>query len=160
MPTRNEMLVRASVFIPLIADSLAWVSDEDDDHDDLLQPPLLQCLAILHSVMMTTMTRLPRTDSKVARLCMSSTRSRPRTTWTGKVVSCSARLNRSGMLADCVTCVGREDAFITRALLAQLAQRLHGHQQIVLGGGGGGGEEDEDGEATILLNNDEGCNVM
>ncbi|KAF2438781.1 WD40 repeat-like protein [Karstenula rhodostoma CBS 690.94] len=56
---------------------------------------------------------------------------------------------------------GREDAFITRALLAQLAQRLHGHQQIVLGGGGaGGGEEDEDGEATIVFNNEEGCNVQ
>ncbi|KAJ4357324.1 uncharacterized protein N0V89_001899 [Didymosphaeria variabile] len=52
---------------------------------------------------------------------------------------------------------GREDAFITRALLAQLAQRLHGHQQIVLGGGG---EEDEDGEGTIVFNNDEGCNVQ
>ncbi|KAK7179292.1 hypothetical protein DPSP01_005714 [Paraphaeosphaeria sporulosa] len=51
---------------------------------------------------------------------------------------------------------GREDAFITRALLAQLAQRLHGHQQIVLGGG----DDDEDGEPTIVFNNDEGCNVQ
>ena len=75
-------------------------------------------------------------------------------------MSCSSFVNRSGMLAECVICVGREDAFITRALLAQLAQRLHGHQQIVLGGGAGGGGEDEDGEATIVLNNDEGCNVM
>ena len=61
-----------------------------------------------------------------------------------------------GVFTDCVI-LGREDAFITRALLAQLAQRL-GHQQIVVGGGG---DEDEEGEATILLNNnDEGCNIM
>lgn len=58
-------------------------------------------------------------------------------------------------LAD-VTCIGREDAFITRALLAQLAQRLHGHQHAGLGGGG----EDEDGQPTVLLNNEEGCNVQ
>jgi nuclear receptor interaction protein len=56
-----------------------------------------------------------------------------------------------------VICVGREDAFITRALLAQLAQRLHGHQQVVLGGGG---EDGEDTEATIMFNNEEGCNVQ
>jgi nuclear receptor interaction protein len=55
-----------------------------------------------------------------------------------------------------VICPGREDAFITRALLAQLAQRLHGHQQVVLGGG----EEGEDTEATIMFNNEEGCNVQ
>lgn len=48
---------------------------------------------------------------------------------------------------------GREDAFITRALLAQLAQRLHAHHHV-------GGEGDEDGETTILLNNDEGCTIM
>lgn len=48
---------------------------------------------------------------------------------------------------------GREDAFITRALLAQLAQRLHAHQHH-------GGDEDDEGETTILLNNDEGCAVM
>lgn len=48
---------------------------------------------------------------------------------------------------------GREDAFITRALLAQLAQRLHAHHHNT-------GDEDEDGETTILLNNDEGCTLM
>ncbi|KAJ4293107.1 hypothetical protein N0V90_008389 [Kalmusia sp. IMI 367209] len=48
---------------------------------------------------------------------------------------------------------GREDAYITRALLAQLAQRLHGYHHL-------GGEEDEEGEATILLNNNEDCNIM
>ncbi|KAL5437729.1 hypothetical protein PMIN06_008978 [Paraphaeosphaeria minitans] len=52
---------------------------------------------------------------------------------------------------------GPEDAVITRALLAQLAQRLHGHQQIILGGDG---EEDENGEPTIVLNDDEGCNIQ
>jgi len=48
---------------------------------------------------------------------------------------------------------GREDAFITRALLAQLAQRLHAHHHV-------GENGDNEGEATILLNNDEGCNIM
>ncbi|KAF2110173.1 WD and tetratricopeptide repeat-containing protein [Lophiotrema nucula] len=45
---------------------------------------------------------------------------------------------------------GREDVFITRALLAQLAQRIHAHQA---------GEDDEDGEGPIMLN-DDGCSVM
>jgi nuclear receptor interaction protein len=50
---------------------------------------------------------------------------------------------------------GREDAFITRALLAQLHQRLHAHRA------GQTGEADDDGEMPpLLLNSDEGCNVM
>lgn len=48
---------------------------------------------------------------------------------------------------------GREDAFITRALLAQLAQRLHRHT-------GGEDDDDDEGEGPILLNNDEGCAMM
>ncbi|KAF2476321.1 WD and tetratricopeptide repeat-containing protein [Lindgomyces ingoldianus] len=50
---------------------------------------------------------------------------------------------------------GRNDAFITRALLAQLAQRIHAHSHI-------GGEEDEDGEegGTIFINNDDVCTTM
>jgi nuclear receptor interaction protein len=51
---------------------------------------------------------------------------------------------------------GREDAFITRALLAQLHQRLHAHRAGQHGEGA-----DEDGEMPpLLLNSDEGCNVM
>ena len=49
---------------------------------------------------------------------------------------------------------GHEDALITRALLAQLHQRLHAHR---LGHEGGG---DDDGEAPLLINSDEGCNIM
>ncbi|KAF2709527.1 WD40 repeat-like protein [Pleomassaria siparia CBS 279.74] len=49
---------------------------------------------------------------------------------------------------------GRDDAFITRALLAQLAQRIHRQNA-----GENDGEE-EDGEDTILLNNDDNCTVM
>jgi nuclear receptor interaction protein len=50
---------------------------------------------------------------------------------------------------------GREDAFITRALLAQLHQRLHAHRA------GQTGEGDDDGEMPpLLLNSDEGCSVM
>lgn len=153
MPMHNGMLARVSAFIPPIVDSLVWGLD-GDDRDVLLLPRLLQCLAILHLVMTMTMMKLPRMDLRVVRLCMSSTRSRLRMTWIGKVVSYPS--NGPRMLADHSICTGREDAFITRALLAQLAQRLHGHQQIVLGGG----EEDEDGEATIVFNNDEGCNVQ
>ncbi|KAF2692061.1 WD40 repeat-like protein [Lentithecium fluviatile CBS 122367] len=48
---------------------------------------------------------------------------------------------------------GREDAFITRALLAQLHQRLHAHRH-------GTGDGDDDAEAPLLLNADEGCNTM
>ncbi|ORX98419.1 WD and tetratricopeptide repeat-containing protein [Clohesyomyces aquaticus] len=52
---------------------------------------------------------------------------------------------------------GRENAFITRALLAQLAQRIHAHQHM---GGGGDGDEDGDGEGSILINSDEACTLM
>ena len=48
---------------------------------------------------------------------------------------------------------GRNEAFITRALLAQLAQRIHAQHH--------GGGTDEDGNGTsIILNDDDGCNVM
>jgi nuclear receptor interaction protein len=50
---------------------------------------------------------------------------------------------------------GREDAFITRALLAQLHQRLHAHRL-----GHHEGERDDDIEAPLLLNSEEGCNIM
>lgn len=49
---------------------------------------------------------------------------------------------------------GREDAFITRALLAQLAQRIHAHQAA-----GGDAGEDGDGDDTVLIN-DDGCSIM
>jgi nuclear receptor interaction protein len=47
---------------------------------------------------------------------------------------------------------GRDDAFITRALLAQLAQRIHAHH--------GGEGDDDDGEGPVLIGNDEGCMTM
>ncbi|KAF2276012.1 WD40 repeat-like protein [Westerdykella ornata] len=46
---------------------------------------------------------------------------------------------------------GRDDAYITRALLAQLAQRMHAMQQT---------EMTDDGGATIVLNGNEDCQVM
>lgn len=48
---------------------------------------------------------------------------------------------------------GREDAFITRALLAQLHRRLQAHRH-----GEVDGEDDSD--APLLFNADEGCNTM
>ena len=51
---------------------------------------------------------------------------------------------------------GREDAFITRALLAQLHQRLNAHRAT----GHTEGDGDDDSEAPLLLNSDEGCNIM
>lgn len=43
---------------------------------------------------------------------------------------------------------------LQRALLAQLAQRIHAHHQAL-------GDDDNDGEGgTILLNNDDGCHVQ
>lgn len=48
---------------------------------------------------------------------------------------------------------GNNEAFITRALLAQLAQRIHAQHH--------GAGDDEDGDGTsIVLNDDDGCNVM
>lgn len=47
---------------------------------------------------------------------------------------------------------GRNEAFITRALLAELAQRIHAQQH--------GMGDDDVGEDTIVLNNDDGCNIM
>jgi nuclear receptor interaction protein len=47
---------------------------------------------------------------------------------------------------------GGEEAFITRALLAQLAQRARAHRQDV-------GEEDDGGE-TIVLGEDDNCTIM
>jgi hypothetical protein len=98
---RNGMLARASAFIPLIADSPGWGLDEDDDRDVLQQPRLLQCLAILHSAMTTMITKLPKMGLRVARLCMSSTRSRPRMIWIGKAVSCLLDVSCCRMFADC-----------------------------------------------------------
>jgi nuclear receptor interaction protein len=49
---------------------------------------------------------------------------------------------------------GRDDAFITQALLAQLHRRLHVHRH-------NDDDGDEEGEAApLLLNNDEGCSTM
>jgi nuclear receptor interaction protein len=47
---------------------------------------------------------------------------------------------------------GRDDAFITRALLAQLAQRIQAHHE--------GEGDDDDGEGPVLIGNDEGCMIM
>jgi nuclear receptor interaction protein len=47
---------------------------------------------------------------------------------------------------------GREDAFITRALLAQLAQRIYAHNA--------GEGDDEGGEGSLMIGNDEGCRTM
>ncbi|PVH97813.1 WD40 repeat-like protein [Periconia macrospinosa] len=48
---------------------------------------------------------------------------------------------------------GGEDAFITRALLSQLAQRLHAYPNAGIG-------VDDNGQPALVLNNDDGCNVM
>ncbi|KAF2641668.1 WD40 repeat-like protein [Massarina eburnea CBS 473.64] len=50
---------------------------------------------------------------------------------------------------------GDEEAFITRALLAQLSQRAHAHRQAM---GAGDGDDGDDG-ATVLLNSED-CTVM
>lgn len=48
---------------------------------------------------------------------------------------------------------GGEDAFITRALLSQLAQRLHAYPNAGVG-------VDDNGQPALVLNNDDGCTVM
>lgn len=48
---------------------------------------------------------------------------------------------------------GGEDAFITRALLGQLAQRLHAYPNAGIG-------VDNNGQPALVLNTDDACNVM
>jgi hypothetical protein len=98
------MLAGASAFVPPIVHSPVWGLDEDDDRDVLLLPRLLQCLAILHLAMTTRITKLPKMDLRVARLCMRSTRLRHRMIWIGKAVSFFSDLQCCMMFADCDLC--------------------------------------------------------